>query len=107
MNHSHPTGHQRRAEELVCWTCGERIRFAWYRLCLTVQEIIIANGHMIELEMGLTPPDSAPPAARCQESGECGLAATTRAHADVSASSRRISMHKLEYSLTLFRPCRR
>ena len=62
MNHSHATGHQRRAEELLCWTCGERIRFLWYRLCLTVQEIIIANGQMIELEMGLTPPDSAPPA---------------------------------------------
>lgn len=56
MNHSRATGHQRRAEELVCWTRGERIRFLWYRLCLTVQEIIIANGRMIELEMGLTPP---------------------------------------------------
>jgi hypothetical protein len=67
MNHSRATGHQRRAEELVCWTCGERIRFLWYRLCLTVQEIIIANGQMIELEMGLTPPGSAPPATRCQE----------------------------------------
>jgi hypothetical protein len=67
MNHSRATEHQRRAEELVCLTCGERIRFLWYRLCLTMQEIIIANGRMIELEMGLTPPDSAPPAARCQE----------------------------------------
>jgi hypothetical protein len=67
MNHSHATGQQRRAEELVCWTCGERIRYLWYRLCLTVQEIIIANGQMIELEMGLTSPDSAPPAARRQE----------------------------------------
>jgi hypothetical protein len=62
MNHA--TRQQRRAEELVSWTCGERIRFLWYRLCLTVQEIIIANGQMIELEMGLTPPDSPPPAAR-------------------------------------------
>jgi hypothetical protein len=43
MNHSHATGQQRRAEELVSWTCGERIRFLWYRLRLTVQEIIIAN----------------------------------------------------------------
>jgi hypothetical protein len=63
MNHSHSTGQQRRAEELVCWTCGERIRFLWYRFCLTVQEIIIANGQMTAFEMGLTPPDSAPPAA--------------------------------------------
>ena len=67
MNHSRATEQQRRAEELVCWTCGERIRFLWYRLCLTMQEIIIANGQMIELEMGLTPPDSAPPAPRGQE----------------------------------------
>jgi len=63
MNHSHATGQQRRAEELVSWTCGERIRFLWYRFCLTVQEIIIANGQMTAFEMGLTPPDSAPPAA--------------------------------------------
>jgi hypothetical protein len=28
MNHSHATGQQRRAEELVCWTCGERIGFS-------------------------------------------------------------------------------
>lgn len=67
MNHSHATEQQRRAEEFVSWTCGERIRFLWYRLCLTVQEIIIANGQVIEFQMGLTPPDSAPPAARCQE----------------------------------------
>jgi hypothetical protein len=66
MKHSHATGQQRRAEELVCWTYGERIRFLWYRLCLTVQEIIIANGQVIELEMGLTPPGSAP-AVRGQE----------------------------------------
>ena len=67
MNHSHATAHHQRAEELICWTRRERIRFLWYRLCLTVQEIIIANGQMIELEMGLTPPDSTPPDARGQE----------------------------------------
>jgi hypothetical protein len=67
MSHSDATGHQRRAEELICWTRGERIRFLWYRLCLTVQEIIIANGHMIELETGLAPPGSAPPATPCQQ----------------------------------------
>jgi len=63
MKHSHVTGLQRRAEELVSWTFGERIRFLWYRLCLTVQEIIYANGRMMELEMGLTPLDRAPRAA--------------------------------------------
>ena len=44
MNHSHATGQQRRAEELVSWTCGERIRFLWYRLCLTVQEMAYTAG---------------------------------------------------------------
>jgi hypothetical protein len=63
MKHSRATGLQRRAEDLVCWTVSERIRFLWYRFCLTVQEIIIANGQMTAFEMGLTPPDSAPPAA--------------------------------------------
>ena len=67
MNDSHASGQQRRAEELVSWTCGERIRFLWYRLCLTVQEMACATGQMFEFQMGLTPPDSAPPAARGQE----------------------------------------
>jgi hypothetical protein len=67
MKHSRATALQRRAEDLVCWTRGERIRFAWYRLCLTVQQIVYANGQMIEWEMGLTPPDPAPRAARGQE----------------------------------------
>ena len=67
MNHSHATGQQRRAEELVSWTCGERIRFLWYRLCLTVQEMAYAAGQMTEFQMGLTPPDIPPPAARGQE----------------------------------------
>ena len=67
MNHSHATGQQRRAEELISWTCSERIRFLWYRLCLTVQEMAFATGQMIEFQMGLTSPDSAPRAARAQE----------------------------------------
>jgi hypothetical protein len=67
MNHFHATGQQRRAEELVYWTCGERIRFLWYRLRLTAQEMACATGQMTEFQMGLTSPDSAPPAARCQE----------------------------------------
>jgi hypothetical protein len=67
MNHSRATGQQRRAEELVCWTCGERIRFLWYRLCLTLQALACAAGQMAEFPMGLPPPDSAPPDARCQE----------------------------------------
>jgi len=57
MKHSRATGLQRRAEDLVCWTVSERIRFLWYRFCLTAQEIVYANGQMIEWGMGLTPPD--------------------------------------------------
>jgi hypothetical protein len=67
MNYSHASGQQRHAEELVSWTCGERIRFLWYRLCLTVQEMACATGQMIEFQMGLTSPDSVPPAARGQD----------------------------------------
>lgn len=67
MNHSDANEQQRRAEELISWTCGERIRFLWYRLCLTAQEMAYAAGQMIEFQMGLTSPDSAPPGARCQE----------------------------------------
>ena len=67
MNHAHATGQQRRAEELVCWTCGERIRFLWYRLCLTVQEMAYTVGQITEYQMGLTPPDIPPPAARGRE----------------------------------------
>ena len=69
MNYSHAIGHQQRAEELVSWTCRERIRFLWYRLCLTVQEMAYTTGQMTAFQMGLTPPDSAPPAARDQERG--------------------------------------
>jgi hypothetical protein len=64
MNHSHATGEQRCAEELISWTCGERIRFLWYRLCLTVQEMACATGPMIEFHMGLTSPDSVTRPAR-------------------------------------------
>jgi len=67
MNHSDAPGQRRRAEELICWTCGERIRFLWYRLCLTVQEMACAAGQMTAFQTGLTPPDSAPPATRGPE----------------------------------------
>ena len=58
MNHADVTGQLREAEELVRWTCGERIRFLWYRLCLTVQEMSYASGRMIEFQMGLTSTES-------------------------------------------------
>jgi hypothetical protein len=45
MNHPHVTEEQaRRAEELVAWTCWERIRFLWHRLRLTVREMDYATG---------------------------------------------------------------
>jgi len=58
MNHADATGQLREAEELVRWTCGERIRFLWYRFCLTLQEMAYAHGRMIEFQMGLTSADS-------------------------------------------------
>ena len=58
MNHTDATGQLREAEELVRWTCRERIRFLWYRLCLAVQEMTYASGRMIEFQMGLTSIDS-------------------------------------------------
>ena len=58
MNHTDATGQLREAEELVRWTCGERIRFLWYRLRLAVQEMTYASGRMIEFQMGLTSTDS-------------------------------------------------
>ena len=57
MKHSRATGLQRRAEDLVCWTVSERIRFLWYRFCLTVQEIVYTNGRIMGYGMGLAPPD--------------------------------------------------
>jgi len=55
MNHPHITQQQmQRAEELVSWTRRERIRFLWYLLRMTVQEINDTTGQMmIELYMYL------------------------------------------------------
>jgi hypothetical protein len=52
VNHPHITQQQvQRAEELVSWTCRERIRFLWYRLRMTVREMNYVTGQMIELHM--------------------------------------------------------
>jgi hypothetical protein len=54
MSHPRITEQQvQRAEELVSWTRRERIRFLWYRLRLTVQEMNYATGRMIEPHMYL------------------------------------------------------
>ena len=37
-----------RAEELVSWTRGERLRFLWYRLRLTVSEMNYATRRLLE-----------------------------------------------------------
>ena len=42
-----------RAEELVSWTCGERLRFLWYRLRLTVNEMNHATRRLLELQTRL------------------------------------------------------
>jgi len=53
VNH-HTIDHlAQRAEELVCWTGRERLRFLWYRLRLTVSDMNYATRRMLELEMRL------------------------------------------------------
>jgi hypothetical protein len=64
MDHSDITEHRvQRAEELVCWTGRERLRFLWYRLRLTISEMNYASRRMIELQMGLPPKRTAAPSA--------------------------------------------
>jgi len=47
MDHPDTTEHQaQRAEELVCWTGRERLRFLWYRLRLTVSEMNYATSRI-------------------------------------------------------------
>jgi hypothetical protein len=54
MNQPHITEHQmQHVEKLVSWTCRERLRFLWYRLRLTVQEMNYAVRRMTELRMRL------------------------------------------------------
>jgi hypothetical protein len=54
MNHPATTKHQaRHVEDLVSWTCRERLRFLWYRLRLTVNEMNYAVRRMTELQMRL------------------------------------------------------
>ena len=54
MNHPATTKHQARyVEDLVSWTCRERLRFLWYRLRLTVNEMNHAVRRMTELQMRL------------------------------------------------------
>jgi len=48
MNDPHVSEEQvRRAEDLVSWTCRERIRFHWYRLRMTVREMNCAASIML------------------------------------------------------------
>lgn len=52
MNHTSTAKHQaRHVEELVSWTCRERLRFLWYRLRLTVNEMNDAVRRMTELQL--------------------------------------------------------
>lgn len=44
---------KRQLEQSVSWTSGERLRFLWYRLRLTVQEMNYATRRMAELQMRL------------------------------------------------------
>jgi len=54
MNGPDSTEHRTpSAEELVCWTGRERLRFLWYRLRLPISDINYASRRMIELQMRL------------------------------------------------------
>jgi hypothetical protein len=44
---------RRQLERSVSWTRGERFRFVWYRLRLTVAEMNYASRRMVELQMRL------------------------------------------------------
>jgi hypothetical protein len=48
MNDPYVTEEQvRRVEELVSWTCRERIRFHWYRLRMGVRQMNYATSLMM------------------------------------------------------------
>ena len=54
MNHPHTTEEQaQHADELVSWTCRERLRLLWYRLRLTVREMNYATRRLVELQTRL------------------------------------------------------
>lgn len=54
MSHPDTTERQvQRADELVSWTRGERLRFLWYRLRWTVSEMNHATRRLLELQMRL------------------------------------------------------
>jgi len=48
MNYPDITKRQvQRAEELISWTRGERLRFLWYRFRLTVSEMNYATRRLL------------------------------------------------------------
>jgi hypothetical protein len=56
MDQNHPTPgsadlvNKRHLEKSVSWSRGERLRFLWYRLRLTVAEMNYAAWRMVELQ---------------------------------------------------------
>jgi hypothetical protein len=47
------TPEARRAEKLISWTRGDRLRFLWYRLRLTVSEMNYATRRLLERQTRL------------------------------------------------------
>lgn len=67
MNEPHVTEDQlRHADKLVSWTLGERLRFAWYRIRLTICEMNYATRRMTELQMRLPGGHADPDASRAE-----------------------------------------
>src|SRR5215475_3666263 len=65
MNYPDITERQvQRAEELVSWTRGERLRFLWYRPRLTVSEMNHATRRLLELQTRQPPTDQGHALAR-------------------------------------------
>lgn len=67
MNEPHITEYElRHADKLVSWTLGERLRFAWYRIRLTICEMNYATRRMTELQMRLPGRDADLDASRTE-----------------------------------------
>ena len=43
----------RHLEKTGGWTCTERLRILWYRLCLTIREMNYATRRLVELQARL------------------------------------------------------
>ena len=89
MNHPDSTEHRvQRAEELLCWTGRERLRFLWYRLRLTISEMNYASRRMVELQMRLPSKWPTAPSAASKKSLTCVASAVCHRRIEPPRSGR-------------------